>query len=453
MSKIRNSIFIALLLAFSIGSVHGQVNSEDIRPGKNSPYSRLGLGDLENNYYSAAGAMGGVTAAYNSPYNLNLANPAALAFLRQAAFEVGIDGTYGKLTSGALSDSYWGGNLKYMALGFALKNKLNQELDQKNSPWQFGTSLNLTPYSSTGYSVVLKGDSGNPELASTNTLKGTGSIYRFTWGSGARYKGLALGVNLGYQFGTLNDNNNVTFDSLSFAYYTEINNQLSISGTVLSLGAQYQYDFKKKNEKGEMVPNGRQLIVGFYGNGIQSFNTSSDHYFHRNTLYPAGTYVDTISVVENVADTGQLPISWTGGLTYKHDNFKVSFDYGQTKWSGYKNEAKNEILFDSWRFSTGLEYIPDPTSYNSYAKKIRYRAGYYTATDPRKVGNEQLKQSAVTFGFGLPIIRKRQQMSFLDVGFEIGQRGIKDALHENYYKMTLGFTLNDNSWFFKRKYN
>ncbi len=453
MSKTRSSIFIAFLMAFCVGIVNAQVNSEDIRPGKNSPYSRIGLGDIENNYYSASGAMGGITAAYNNPFHLNLANPAALSFLRQTVFELGLDGAYGGLKSGTQKDAYWAGNLKYMALGFALKNKLNQELDQKNSPWQFGMSLNLTPFASTGYNIILKGNSDDPELATTNILKGTGSIYRFTWGNAVRYKGLAFGVNLGYQFGTLTNNNNVVFDSLRFTFYTELNNQFSISGLVWNAGIQYQYDFKKKNAKGEMIPNGKQFTFGFYGNGIQSFATNSNNYYHRNTIYPNGAYIDTIFAKNEILGTGQLPLSWTLGAGYKQDNFKIYFDYNQTRWSDYKNEAKAGELYDTWRFSTGLEYTPDANSYNSYAKKIRYRVGYYTATDPRKVGGVQLKQSAVTFGFGMPIIRKRQQLSFVDLSFEIGTRGIQEALHENYYKMTLGFTLNDNSWFFKRKYN
>lgn len=453
MSKTRNSIFIAMFMVLLVGFVNGQDNASDIRPTKNAPYSRLGLGDLENHYYSASAAMGGVTAAFNDPFHLSLANPAALAFLRQTVFEVGLDGLRSSQISGDKKNTYWGGNLKYMALGFALKNRLNQELDQKNSPWQFGTSFSLTPYSTTGYNVILKNNSDNPNLATTNSLKGTGSVYRFNWGTGARYKGLAVGVNLGYQFGTLTNNNNVVFDSLDFAFYTEINNKISLSGMVWNAGIQYQYDFKKKNKAGDLVPSGRRFVVGLYGNSIQSFNTNSEHYYHRNTLYPFGTYVDTISVLKDVEGTGQLPMSWTAGLSYTHHNFKISMDYSQTGWSEYKNEAKQEALFDTKRFSAGLEYTPDAGSYNNYLKKIRYRAGFYTGTDPRKVGGVQLSQKAVTLGFGLPIIRKRQQLSFLDLTFEAGQRGVKEALHENYYKVTVGFTLNDNTWFFKRKYN
>ena len=36
--------------------------------------------------------------------------------------------------------------------------------------------------------------------------------------------------------------------------------------------------------------------------------------------------------------------------------------------------------------------------------------------------------------------------------FEFGRLDTPDAIKENFVKMSLGFTLNDSSWFFKRKF-
>ena len=41
----------------------------------------------------------------------------------------------------------------------------------------------------------------------------------------------------------------------------------------------------------------------------------------------------------------------------------------------------------------------------------------------------------------------------MNLSFELGQMGVADVLQERYVKLTVGFTLNDNSWFFKRKFN
>ncbi|MBK7477001.1 MAG: hypothetical protein IPI11_13740 [Haliscomenobacter sp.] len=110
-------------------------------------------------------------------------------------------------------------------------------------------------------------------------------------------------------------------------------------------------------------------------------------------------------------------------------------------------------MLDSWRFAFGGELIPDVTSYNNYFQRVRYRAGFYYGTDPRSVNGAQIKEYGITLGAGFPIILPRQTTSFLNIALEAGRFGLEESLMENFVQMTLGFTLNDNSWFFKRKFN
>jgi hypothetical protein len=133
----------------------------------------------------------------------------------------------------------------------------------------------------------------------------------------------------------------------------------------------------------------------------------------------------------------------------KLGKFRIGGEYQFQGWSSYENEAKPETLLDSRRIAFGGEYIPDISSYNNYLKRIRYRAGFYHRTDPRL---KDLAQYAVTFGFGLPVILPRQQTSFVNVAFEFGQYNTSDAIKETFVKIALGFTLNDSSWFFKRRF-
>jgi hypothetical protein len=83
-------------------------------------------------------------------------------------------------------------------------------------------------------------------------------------------------------------------------------------------------------------------------------------------------------------------------------------------------------------------------------KRVRYRIGGYYRDDPRLT---DLKDIGVSLGLGLPVILPRQQTSFVNIGFEYGKFGISDSIEETYFRTTIGFTLNDNSWFFKRKFN
>jgi len=63
-----------------------------------------------------------------------------------------------------------------------------------------------------------------------------------------------------------------------------------------------------------------------------------------------------------------------------------------------------------------------------------------------------MKKYGVTFGLGFPIILPRQQTSFVNLGVEVGQNAIKNSLEQTYCKISIGFTLNDNGWFYKRRY-
>ena len=455
MLNIRYKVFFVLLCALSFTSILvAQTSSENIRPKVNSPFSRFGLGDLSSPYYTAMAAMGGYTTAFNDPFHINLSNPASLAYLKATAFEVGLSAKNSTLSdAGNKSGSFLSGNLEYLALGFPLKNTLNQVLDRKNSPWQFGSAISLQPYSLVGYdisTVEVSEEAGS----TTNVLKGTGGTYRLNWGTGARYKNLAFGVNLGYQFGKITNSRLVSFDTLSFSYFTEFRDDLSITGFVWNAGLQYTYDFKKVNKEGDKVPDGRRIVFGITGNNKRNFTSTSTNYIKRENFYYPGILIDTILYEPEKELKGVLPSALSLGVAYeKFNKVKLGLEYSISNWSQYTNEAKPDILSDTWRFAIGGEFIPNASSYNKYFHRIRYRAGFYTGTDARSLQGEQLKYSAVTFGFGLPIVMSRQRVSFVNLGFEYGTAGLKDVLNEKYFKFTLGFTLNDNSWFFKRKFN
>ncbi|RMF28186.1 MAG: hypothetical protein D6765_06365, partial [Bacteroidetes bacterium] len=107
-------------------------------------------------------------------------------------------------------------------------------------------------------------------------------------------------------------------------------------------------------------------------------------------------------------------------------------------------------LTDGWRLSFGAEFVPDFASYNNYFRRIRYRLGFYHHDDPR---TDELRQTALSVGFGLPVIMPRQQTSYVNLTFEVGKFGEAGFIDERFFRISAGFTLNDNTWFFKRKFN
>lgn len=443
MSNYWNKFFLAISFLFVIVVASAQ-------PTDNSPYSRLGLGDLEEQNFSALASMGGIAAAYHDAYNVNILNPASYAHLRSTAFEVGVYGQFGQLKNNDASTGVWSGNVSYISVAFPMRNPVNEVLDRQKRDFHWGMNLALLPFSNVSYDVIT-----TDALPSVDTVQyeyqGTGGTYKFLWGNGFQYKNLSFGTNLGFLFGRINNNRIVTFRDLGQSYRDNLSDDISISGFVWNFGLMYDYAFKKPGKDGKDKYTGKKLTVGLYGNSNTSFNTSSDVLYLRESFAEA----DTFLVDPELEASGTLPAEFSIGFLYtKINKYKMGASFKTTQWSNYKNEAKVEELKNSWRFAVGGEYIPDVNSYNNYAKKIRYRAGVFYSKDPRSDSfNEQLTNYGITLGFGLPLIQKQQKISFVNIGLELGRMGSADSLRENYGRITLGFTLNDNSWFYKRKFN
>ena len=64
-----------------------------------------------------------------------------------------------------------------------------------------------------------------------------------------------------------------------------------------------------------------------------------------------------------------------------------------------------------------------------------------------------MRRYGLTLGMGFHIVRPREQSSHVNFAVEVGRYGHPDAINETYVKMAIGFTLNDNTWFYKRKFN
>ncbi len=435
-------VLLGMFLSCSLATVLAQ-------PKDNAPYSRFGLGEQIDHALSAAG-FAGLTATYADPLYVNLENPASLGTLSAATFEVGLLGEYSRLDNRRQQAAFWTGNLNHLALAFPVFNRLNDALLKKKRELFWGMSIALVPHTSIGYDV--ESFTVDPVVDTVrNIFRGTGGTSRIVWGNGWRYKRFSAGINLSYLFGQLESERVVRFPDLAASFSDRFLDNISVRGFTWDLGFQYRFDFDEE-EKGAPVYLGRSLIVGVYGNSPTGFRNTS-------TVYRIGEYM-TPSEVVLTADTvyreiersseGTLPADFHIGLMYQRlGKYRIGVEYGLEAWSGYENEAKPDVLRDSRRLSAGIEYIPDIGSYNNYLRRIRYRAGFYHRTDPRL---QDLSRFALTLGLGLPLILPRQQTSFVNLALEVGRYDTPTSVQETFLKIALGFSLNDNSWFFKRRF-
>lgn len=444
MQTVLNKLFLSLCLLFLTGNAWGQ------NPNNNSPYSRLGLGDMSHQYLAASAGMGGFSAAFQDPFHLNMLNPAGNASLKATAFEVGMFAQYSNLQSpDGNSAEIWTGNLSYFVIGFPLVNPINEQMDLKKRKVHWGMTLGLRPFSSVGYDIETT--AYQEGLDSTrNLFQGSGGTNKLNWGNSMEYKNFSLGLDLAYFFGQMSYDREVIFNDLGISYGNDFSDEIGVRGFLWTLGAQYKLALGDRDEEtGERRFN-KQLIVGAFGSSQTAFQTNSRKLYRG--FNPVYNDADTVLFVNDLVESGTMPANLTLGLMYEERNrLRIGLDYHMMQWSSYENPAKVEQLRDGWRLSAGLEYIPNATAYNNYLQRVRYRFGGLHESDPRGI-NTNLTRTALTLGLGFPIILPRQQTSFINTSFELGRFGSADALTEWYARCTVGFTLNDNSWFFKRKF-
>ena len=427
------------------------------QPKFNSPYSSLGIGDIVSPYFANQAGWGGQTAAFHDPYHLNLANPASFAYLRSTALETGIFAKYSDYKSSTASQQEWNGNLSHLALGFTLKSPINEVLDKVKSPWTYAMGVALTPYSRVGYNVETRATFQNLDDIQ-NSFKGTGGLYRIAWTSAAKYKNTAFGVNLGWIFGkTTYENNTYFYDTSAIKLPTfQDNNRQDISsnGFVWNLGVQHDFVLQR-SETDKDVPT-RWITVGLAGNGKHNLNSIEDRFQIRSRGQNAnGSYsdADTLTAITDLSRKLTLPATFSIGIQYvKANKLKLGAQLGVESWSGYVNEARPETMRNTLSISGGAEYIPDYISYNKFMRRMRYRAGAYYRQDPRTSTGTDFNDIGITLGLGMPVILPRQQASLVNLALEIGNIGTNSPIEETYFRFTAGFTLNDNSWFYKRRF-
>src|ERR1051325_7584291 len=122
----RKKLLVLFLSVCFFSAVFGQTEI---------PYSRYGLGILEQPEPAVLRGWANQSAAFHNSYNLNFMNPASYGYLTNTVFEAGLYGSTMKINSSDSSATFGDGGIATLALAFPLvKNKM-------------GLSLGVMPFS------------------------------------------------------------------------------------------------------------------------------------------------------------------------------------------------------------------------------------------------------------------------------------------------------------------
>lgn len=437
-----------LLLTFSVLQLSAQETGI-------SPYSRIGLGDLNNNHSPAYNTMGGASVALSDFNMLNISNPASYSSLVKHMPVFEIDGASQFLT---LSSSSGEGKVSAttftkLAIGIPVNNRM-------------GISFGVLPYTTTGYDI----SSTNSEAGIGNVdyaYNGKGGLNRTYFGAGYDVinkdsVSLSLGFNVSFLFGNIEKTRTVEFPDDDQALNTLLSQSTNNYGFDFEFGLLYK----------QKITNNLSYSIG------SSFSTGSTLTSTRDEFF--GTYTN-FSSVEVVRDTlfyasenkGEIniPLNFKiGAAVQLNNNLEIAAQYQMQDWSSYKEDftktSASDSLASSSSVSLGLRYTPEDVFNTSakYYEKIQYRAGLRYVNSPLQFNNTQITEFGTSFGLGLPIKpsstskNEFKSVSMINIGVDLGARGTTDngLIKENFTTIYFGISIMPqvrNRWFVKRKFD
>ncbi len=418
---IKRKLYIFLVCIALNGTIFGQ---NDL----SSPYTRYGIGTINNRNSIFCSSMGGLSQAIQMPFVINSGNPASYNAIDTLGFL--IDGSIVTVQSNsktsALKQSSNYSSLGYFNVGFTVYKG-----------WK--SVLGIQPFSDVGYNISSTGTDAN--LGSyTYSYLGDGGLSQVYWGNSLRIMpGLSIGLNSSYLFGTIKRQRTQEFTDMT-VLGLETKNKTYIRGFNFLAGAQYKKSFK----------NDYYMIAGATF-GLESKISATDDIFTSTFIMNASGYHVTKDTIENFNNkVGKiiLPLTTGGGISFgKEDKFLIGTDFTWQNWSKYSIFETSDSLTNSYQISVGGMYIPNSQS-TKFFQKMRYRAGFRYQKSYLDLKNTNINEFGINFGISIPIKKK----SSLNIGVEYGEKGTvaNNLIKESFTRIYIGFQLWDNM-FVKRK--
>lgn len=413
-------IFLPVFVFFSLATFAQQATS--------SPYSFFGIGDVRFRGTVENRMMGSV-AVFSDSIHMNLQNPASYSGLKLSTFTVGAGYNQTNLESYEGKDKAQRTTVDYMAIGLPLFKKAT-------------VALGLLPYSSVGYRV-----STGDYVPNILRYNGEGGLNRVFVGYGYQInKNLSLGVDMFYNFGSIETTNVQYLAALDVLNGAMEINRSEMSGLSFRLGAMYQ----KKLGKRDLFAS---VSVAPQSN-LRSNNTRTISSVAFVLEGGTPNILDSFDPI-TTKNTVKLPTQVTVGLGYgqaKKWMLGTEVLFKQSSSFGNRFDDLTQASYENgFQYSVGGYYVPNYSAFSGYFKRVTYRAGFRYEKTGLVIRQESIKDYAMTGGFGFPL---GGLFSNINLGVEYGRRGTAKAnlVEENYTNVILSFSFNDK-WFVRSKYD
>lgn len=428
----KHTIIVSLLLTIAATTALAQ-------SGTNSPYSQYGLGVIADQSQGFNRGMNGVGLGMRFSNQVNALNPASYSAVDSLTmiFDVGLSGEITNYKEGSRRINANSANFEYAVGSFRMFPNL-------------GIGFGILPFTNIGYeyyTTSLINETETSTTTSTETYEGEGGVHEVFLGLGWRvFKGLSIGANVGYLWGSYEKDITIT-SSDSYVNTVSKTYEADIHSYRVDFGLQYEQPIGKK----DLLTLGVTYTIG------HNLSTDPELVTMNSNPQTSVTYYDTISVKNAL----NIPDMFGVGLAWNHDHrLTIGFDYTFQKWGELdypevnvntgEYVMKSNMLKDRHKFALGGEYVHNPNSRNFF-HRIRFRAGVAYNTPYIKVnGIDGPKEYSASIGFGIPIINTWNNRSVLNVSGQFVRATADDLINVNTFRINIGLTFNER-WFMKWK--
>lgn len=444
---LRNIIVITFALFFVIGNINAQQ--------LHNPISNFGFGDFLDNEQTMVNTTGWANNTFSDRYHVNFSNAASYANLQSTSFEIGINAKNTTLSNGISDYKYWSGQLSHLSLAFPVFSPYNELLEKKDRKVHWGMGIALSPYSQVSYNYQFITE--DPTVGKVlNGQSGSGGTYKLAYNNGISYKNFSFGIGAQYIFGKIERSRLLSFNDFatSFANVTSLESEIYAKGLLLNFSGMYHHVFNPMtNGKKTDYDKEKKLTIGasFQPMAKMQSSISSVDYVYSSQL---GTGItDTIRTLNSNRSSNKFNSTYGMGVSYQNGaKWKINLNYDAALFENYAVKGLEADYKNTGVIKLGGEWCPEPNSYGSFLKRSKYRLAFKTGTLPLNINDKQATVVAGTLGYGFPVFVNRQ-ISHVNIGIEAGKKTYGNNFDEKYIKLQVGFNLNDDLWFLKRKFD
>jgi hypothetical protein len=443
-------IFLAIFSLFTSWAYGQQLNGTERNFSGNSPYSKVGIGDIAPIGTLRNIGMGGIGVSSAHDEFINNLNPALLPnnrIWRYDSLYTILEGSFAaqfrRISNSNALENSGGINFNSFAYLFPVTKR-----------WT--SSVGIRPFSSVNYSFFAKSAvTGSPADTAEYFYNGSGGIYQADFSNGVKItRNINLGFQASYLFGSIRDESFTRLIYLPDSVYAGSNMRSTYSGFMFRPGLSFRKQLNSYQNRDSVVFFNFGFTYEFFANITADQSLFIERKNQSNALLSRST-------VESTSNNISFPRTYRFGISFdKYQAWNIGADFSYTNWENYKGGSAFDTLKNSYSISLGSEFALNPGKdfLSDEEKKLKrkyLRAGFTYTMTPLYFSGNQLNDISFSFGYTFPVGKQnfyKDPLPKLNLALVVGQRGThKDNLvRDQYFKIYAGLTINDK-WFRRRR--